>query len=109
MVRQEDNSIKAFHNVCPHRGNRLVHNDNGSSPVLHAPIMVWKFNNAGILVYAPGCRRLSSKGNPWEKINLTEIPCEIYGGFIWYNMDENCSSLFDFLGEVKENISICIT
>ena len=40
MVRQEDNSIKAFHNVCPHRGNRLVHNDNGSSLASHAHIMV---------------------------------------------------------------------
>src|SRR5689334_15539997 len=24
IVRQEDGGIKAFYNVCPHRGNRLV-------------------------------------------------------------------------------------
>ena len=25
LVRQKDNSVKAFYNVCHHRGNRLVH------------------------------------------------------------------------------------
>src|SRR5690554_4772416 len=31
VVRSADtpNSVKAFYNVCPHRGNRLVHNDFG--------------------------------------------------------------------------------
>ena len=30
VVRQKDKSIKAFYNVCPHRGNILVHVENGS-------------------------------------------------------------------------------
>jgi phenylpropionate dioxygenase-like ring-hydroxylating dioxygenase large terminal subunit len=101
MVRQEDHSIKAFHNVCPHRGNRLVHDDNGSSPSFTCTYHGWKFNNEGILIYAQDEDDFP-QGNPCGKINLTEIPCEIYGGFIWYNMNENCSSLFDFLGEVKK-------
>ena len=25
LVRQKDNTVKAFYNVCHHRGNRLVH------------------------------------------------------------------------------------
>ena len=75
MVRQEDNSIKAFHNVCPHRGNRLVHNDNGSSPSFTCTYHGWKFNNSGILVYAQDAEDFP-QGNPCGKINLTEIPCE---------------------------------
>ena len=30
VVRQEDRSIKAFYNVCPHRGNRVCLNERGS-------------------------------------------------------------------------------
>src|SRR6056297_1294154 len=30
MVRQEDGSIKAFYNVCQHRGNPLVDEEKGS-------------------------------------------------------------------------------
>lgn len=30
MVRQADGSVRAFHNVCPHRGNRLVYSERGS-------------------------------------------------------------------------------
>ena len=37
-----------------------------------------------------------------EKINLTSEFLVKFGGFIWYNMDEDCAPLFDFLGEVKE-------
>ena len=31
MVRQADATIKAFYNVCQHRGNRLVFDDKGTS------------------------------------------------------------------------------
>ena len=30
MVRQQDGGVKAFYNVCQHRGNRLVHEERGS-------------------------------------------------------------------------------
>jgi len=29
IVKEKNNKIKAFHNVCPHRGNRLIHVDSG--------------------------------------------------------------------------------
>ncbi|MEL0006009.1 MAG: Rieske 2Fe-2S domain-containing protein, partial [Luminiphilus sp.] len=32
MVRQQDHSIKAFYNVCQHRGNPLVDESKGSTP-----------------------------------------------------------------------------
>jgi phenylpropionate dioxygenase-like ring-hydroxylating dioxygenase large terminal subunit len=32
MVRQQDGSIKAFYNVCQHRGNPLVDESKGSNP-----------------------------------------------------------------------------
>ena len=64
----------------------------------HAHIMVGNLTMRVSL--CSGCGRFSSRKS--IKINLTEIPCEIYGGFIWYNMDEDCAPLFDFLGEVKE-------
>jgi len=31
LVRQEDGSVKAFFNVCPHRGNRVCQVDRGST------------------------------------------------------------------------------
>src|SRR5512137_2868145 len=30
LVRQDDGAIKAFYNVCPHRGNRVCLNERGS-------------------------------------------------------------------------------
>lgn len=32
LVRQEDDEVKAFYNVCQHRGNKLVTVSEGSMP-----------------------------------------------------------------------------
>jgi phenylpropionate dioxygenase-like ring-hydroxylating dioxygenase large terminal subunit len=100
MVRQKDGSVKAFHNVCSHRGNRLVHSDIGSVPEFTCTYHGWKYDHAGTLIYAQDEDDFP-KGNPCGKLTLSEIPCEVYGGFVWYNMDENCFPLSGFLGEVK--------
>ena len=106
MVRQTDGSVKAFHNVCPHRGNRLVHNNIGSVPEFTCTYHGWKFDHSGTLIYAQDEEDFP-QGNPCGKLTLSEIPCEVYGGFVWYNMDENCFPLNGFLGEVKPTL-ICM-
>ena len=68
MVRQEDKSNKAFHNVCPHRGNRLVHSDNGSAADFTCTYHGWKFNQSGTLIYAQDEEDFP-QGNPCGKIN----------------------------------------
>ncbi len=100
MVRQTDGSVKAFHNVCPHRGNRLVHSNIGSVPEFTCTYHGWKFDHGGTLIYAQDEEDFP-QGNPCGKLTLSEIPCEVYAGFVWYNMDENCFPLSGFLGEVK--------
>lgn len=99
MVRQKDLSVKAFHNVCPHRGNRLVYVDSGSSSEFTCTYHGWKFNHEGAVIYAQDEDDFP-KGSPCGKLSLSEIPCEVYGGFVWYNMDENCFPLSGYLKEV---------
>ena len=35
IVRQADGGIRAFYNVCPHRGNQIALNDRGSVAQVH--------------------------------------------------------------------------
>ena len=81
MVRQKDLSVKAFHNVCPHRGNRLVYVDSGSSSEFTCTYHGWKFNHEGAVIYAQDEDDFP-KGSPCGKLSLSEIPCEVYGGFV---------------------------
>lgn len=101
MARQADGSVKAFHNVCPHRGNRLVYSDAGAVDAFTCIYHGWTFTPDGTLVEAQDPDDFP-QGNPCGKLGLSEIPCEVWAGFIWYNMDRDCESLADFLGEVKD-------
>lgn len=101
MARHTDGKVRAFHNVCPHRGNRLVYTDAGSVDAFTCSYHGWKFTPDGTLVEAQDPDDFP-QGNPCGKLGLSEIPCEVWAGFIWYNMDRDCESLSDFLGEVKD-------
>ena len=105
MVKEKNNKVKAYHNVCPHRGNRLVHVDSGHVKEFTCTYHGWKFNYSGDLIYAQDEEDFP-QGNPCGKVKLSEIPCEEYAGFIWYNMDKNCFPLKGFLGEVTKYIDL---
>ncbi|NWK98313.1 iron-sulfur protein [Sphingobium lactosutens] len=104
MVRQDDGTIRAFYNVCPHRGNRLVSHDWGSSDRFVCSYHAWRFDIDGKLASAPDRENFMS-GDLCGKIGLAEIACETFAGFIWANMDPDCGSLRDFLGPVWDRWS----
>jgi phenylpropionate dioxygenase-like ring-hydroxylating dioxygenase large terminal subunit len=100
MVRQPDMTVKAFHNVCPHRGNRLVYDINGSLDQFTCTYHGWQFDLGGVVTHVQDEDDFP-KGSPCGKLGLSEIPAEEFAGFVWYNMDENCFPLAGFLGDVK--------
>ena len=100
MVRQQDDSIKAFYNVCQHRGNPLVDESKGSNPRRFVcRYHSWAFLPDGALQFAPD-KEDFPQGNPCGKLRLAEVQCETFAGFIWVNMDPDCAPLKDYLGPI---------
>jgi phenylpropionate dioxygenase-like ring-hydroxylating dioxygenase large terminal subunit len=100
MVRQQDGSIKAFYNVCQHRGNPLVDEPKGSNPRRFVcRYHSWAFMPDGALQFAPD-KEDFPEGNPCGKLRLAELKCETFAGFIWVNMDPDCGPLKDYLGPI---------
>jgi phenylpropionate dioxygenase-like ring-hydroxylating dioxygenase large terminal subunit len=104
MVRQEDGGIKAFYNICQHRGNQLVAEEKGHANRFVCKYHAWAFATDGELVFAQDANNFS-QGNPCGKVNLKEIPCEIFAGFIWINMDPDCTDLKTYLGPIWDDWS----
>ena len=52
ITRAADGMIRAFHNVCRHRGQRLCAKETGSTPKLVCPYHQWTYDLDGKLVYA---------------------------------------------------------
>lgn len=97
IVRQADDGIKAFYNVCPHRGNRVCLTDHGSVPKFSCPFHGWRFETSGKLdaitdeeTFDP---ELISR-----RPGLTEVRCDSVGGLIFINMDGKAAPLRDWIG-----------
>ena len=102
MVRQQDGSVKAFYNVCQHRGNPLVSDEKGSVRRFVCRYHSWAFMPDGELNFAPDAEDFP-EGNPCGKVRLEALRCETFAGFVWVNMDPDCVSLKEFLGPIWDD------
>jgi phenylpropionate dioxygenase-like ring-hydroxylating dioxygenase large terminal subunit len=104
-VRGDDDKIRAFYNVCQHRGNQLVHSDRGSlaGGQFQCAYHGWRFDNKGELTWVY-CEEDFPQGSPVGNRNLVEIPCDTWAGFIWYNMDPDTKPLAEFLDPVARQL-----
>ena len=102
MVRQKDDSVKTFYNVCAHRGARLINNPWGKTDAFKCPYHGWVWSLEGKLTEAQDPEDFP-EGNPCGKLKLKEVKCETFAGFVWINMDENAIPLKEWLGPVWED------
>jgi len=104
-ARGADDKIRAFYNVCQHRGNKLVAAERGrlGAGLFQCAYHGWRFADDGQLRFA-SCEEDFPEGSPCGKRNLAEIPCDTWGGFVWINMDEAAGPLRDYLAPVADHL-----
>jgi len=97
IARQADGAVKAFYNVCPHRGNRVCMNERGSVARFTCTFHGWQFGCDGNL------QRITDEEtfNPRliaHRPGLTEVRCEAHSGLVFINMDGKAPPLKEYLG-----------
>ena len=103
VTRGEDGVVRAFYNVCPHRGKRLVMEEEGHSKRIACSYHGWRFTSEGELNFVP-CPEDFAGGSPCGKVRLEEVKCEVFASFVWVNLDPNATPLADHLGPVAQQI-----
>jgi phenylpropionate dioxygenase-like ring-hydroxylating dioxygenase large terminal subunit len=83
-VRGNDNVIRAFANVCRHRGSRLVGGARGCAKRLVCPYHAWTYDLDGRLTGVPG--RADYPGLRLETHGLVPVESEIWQGFIFVRL-----------------------
>lgn len=89
VVRGKDAKIRAFHNVCPHRGNKLIwhghpHNEeHGRCLLFRCKYHGLGFDTTGALQVLPDSENWF--GSEGRDLHLVEIPLEVWNGFIFVN------------------------
>ncbi|HYM38962.1 MAG TPA: aromatic ring-hydroxylating dioxygenase subunit alpha [Thermoplasmata archaeon] len=104
VVRDDDGHLRAFHNVCRHRGTRLVEGASASGvTVLQCPYHAWTYDRTGGLVGAPHMDE--AEGFAREEHGLYPVPTEVWRGFLFLNLDSRARPLKESLGRFAERVA----
>ncbi|PRB84114.1 (2Fe-2S)-binding protein [Pseudomonas sp. MYb185] len=103
MVRDDEGRIRAFYNVCQHRGNRMIECEETKVKRLVCNYHSWCYGLNGALLIAKDSGDFP-QGNPVGKLGLKELRCEMFGGLVWFNMDQNAKPLREALGVVADQL-----
>ncbi|MCH7790569.1 MAG: aromatic ring-hydroxylating dioxygenase subunit alpha, partial [Acidobacteria bacterium] len=88
-VRQPDGSVRAFANVCRHRGSIVVSEGCGSAKRFTCPYHRWSYDRSGSLVGIPG-REVFGEIDDATR-SLTELACEERCGLVFVMTDPSAS------------------
>ena len=107
VVRGKDNVVRAFHNVCAHRGNTLVWEERGKCPGrFGCGFHSWAYNTEGELAWVPDEANFFDLDK--SKHGLTPVHCDIWEGFIFIHLaEEPAETLREFLGGVATQLDGC--
>ena len=99
ITRAADGKVRAFHNVCSHRGNQVVVEREGCRPILSCRYHGWSYASDGTLRGVPDEQCFSEFDKSAN--SLTPIATEVWNGWIFINLEREPSvSLKDFLGDM---------
>ena len=101
LVKQRDGGVRAFYNVCQHRGNRLRPSGIGHADTFQCAYHHWEYKLDGSFENIPDLDTFP-QGAPCN--GLEEIPCDSWGGFVWYSLDPAIEPLTDFLNVIPEHL-----
>ena len=88
LVRGESGSIRAFYNVCRHRGTRLCEALSGSTgSTIRCPYHAWAYSLDGQLVGAPHMERV--EGFQMEDYPLIGLSVDVWDGFVFLHFHQH--------------------
>lgn len=105
LARQRDGSIKAFHNVCRHRGVVLVETARKQAPTMTCPYHAWAYGLDGTLLKTP---HFGGDGNHGtgsierECLDLKAIRCDIWNGLVFVNLSGMAVPLAEHMAPISQ-------
>ena len=98
VLRNKENKVKAFFNVCRHRGSRVCLEEKGNTSRFSCPYHSWTYNLDGKLLAAKSLR----EGIDKSKLGLHPCNIESASGMLLINLSDNPQSLKNLKSDLKE-------
>jgi choline monooxygenase len=102
VIRGRDGVLRAFHNVCRHRGARLLAEGAGDCEILRCPYHLWIYDERGNLRAAP--RFGEDPGFRFEDWPLKPVAVDTWRGLLFVAIAPE-TSLIDQLGDLPVEVA----
>jgi phenylpropionate dioxygenase-like ring-hydroxylating dioxygenase large terminal subunit len=103
VMRGDDGNVRAFANVCRHRGSRLVDGSGGCAKVLTCPYHAWSYGRDGRLVGVP--HRQEYPGLQTDKLGLFPVALEAWRGFLFVALEPGCPSVAEMMAPYEDEVA----
>lgn len=104
IVRGDDETVRAFYNVCTHRGNKLVRTGEGCARRLVCGFHGWAFTPEGTLQTVTDEQSFLDLDK--SALNLRAVNCRTWEDFVFVHLDpEPEESLSEWLAEFRDGYS----
>ena len=108
IIRSKDMKIRVFHNVCSHRGFKLLDKPCNLKNVIRCPYHSWSYDFEGNLVATPhigGLNIHQSDKFDKNKSNLKEIKTKIWMDMIFVNINSNEIDFNEYIKPLEQRWS----
>ena len=108
ILRDKSDQIKVFHNVCSHRGFKLIQEPCKLKNMIRCPYHSWSYDLSGKLIATPhvgGMNKHEAKGFEKSKSNLKEVRSFVWMDLIFVNLNNNAKSFEERIKPLEERWS----
>jgi phenylpropionate dioxygenase-like ring-hydroxylating dioxygenase large terminal subunit len=104
IIREKDGELRAFYNVCSHRAHPLLEGQ-GNTKMIVCPYHQWCYQPDGTFRGARGRDTLKD----WipDNANLKPVQVEVYGGFVFVNLDPDAAPLREQAPKLVQDMYKC--
>ena len=103
IARDKNDAIRAFYNVCRHRGTRLCEEQSGHAAAIQCPYHAWTYGLDGRLIGAPHMDEI--RGFRKEEYSLVQVNVRVWEGFLFVNLDQDAMTLEEWFAPLAGKFS----
>ena len=103
IVMGRDRRLRAFHNICRHRGTQLLRAVGRTQRAIVCPYHDWTYDLEGQLTSVPN-REKEFPDLDMTCFGLRKASVDRWRGMLWVHPDEHAGSIMDWFGEVEPHL-----
>ncbi len=103
VVRDENGELRAYRNICRHRGSRLLSGDGQCKGAIRCRYHGWTYRFDGSLIGVPEGLAFGERLDK-STLGLLPVRVEEFCGLVFFNIDPHATPLADLLGDLPERL-----